>query len=82
MRLVFRLILCNVARCKVHTHKAALFCNIGAVFHNACLAYEDFADYMTYEQFVALGIANFKVSVGKGYMTYDDILYLISIHLA
>ena len=29
--------------------------------------YEDFADYMTYEQFVALGLANFKVSVGTKY---------------
>ncbi|MBQ8389322.1 MAG: hypothetical protein IJX46_10400 [Clostridia bacterium] len=44
--------------------------------------YEDFADYMTYEQFVALGLANFKVSVGKGYITWDEILYLISIHLS
>ena len=43
--------------------------------------YEDFADRMTYEQFVALGLANFKVSVGKGYITWDEILYLISIHI-
>ena len=43
--------------------------------------YEDFAEYMTYEQFKALGLDNFKVSVGKGYITWDEILYLISIHI-
>lgn len=43
--------------------------------------YEDFADYCTYEQFVALGLANFKVSVGKGYITWGEIEYLISIHI-
>jgi uncharacterized repeat protein (TIGR02543 family) len=42
--------------------------------------YEDFADYCTYEQFVALGLENFKVSVGKGYITWDEILYLLGIH--
>ena len=43
--------------------------------------YEDFADYVTYEQFVALGLENFKVSVAKGYITWEEILYLISIHI-
>ena len=43
--------------------------------------YEDFAQYMTEEQFVALGLANWKVSVGKGYITYEDILDLAKIHL-
>lgn len=43
--------------------------------------YEDFAQYMTEEQFVALGLANWKVSVGKGYITYEEILYLAKIHL-
>lgn len=43
--------------------------------------YEDFADYMTYEQFAALNLSNFKVSVGKGYITWDEIMYLISIHI-
>ena len=43
--------------------------------------YEEFAQYMTYEQFAALGIANFKVAVGKGAFQYEDILYLIGIHL-
>ena len=43
--------------------------------------YEDFAEYMTYEQFMALNLANFKVSVGKGYITWEEILYLIDIHI-
>ena len=43
--------------------------------------YEDFAEYCTYDQFVAFGLANFKVSVGKGYITFDEILYLLSIHV-
>ena len=42
--------------------------------------YEEFADLITYEQFVALGLENFKVSVGKGYITYEEILYLIELH--
>ena len=43
--------------------------------------YEDFADYCTYEQFVALGLENFKVSVAKGYITWAEIEYLLSIHI-
>lgn len=43
--------------------------------------YEDFAEYCTYEQFVAFGFENLKVSVGKGAITWDEILYLISIHI-
>ena len=43
--------------------------------------YEDFAEYMTYEQFAALNLSIFKVSVGKGYITWEEILYLISIHI-
>ena len=43
--------------------------------------YDDFAEYMTYEQFSALNLANFKVSVGKGYITWDDIITLINIHI-
>ena len=43
--------------------------------------YEDFAAYMTEEQFNALGLATWKVAVGKGYITWADILYLISIHI-
>ncbi len=39
--------------------------------------YEDFDHVLTYEQFVALNIAHFKVSVGKGYITYDGLIYLI-----
>ena len=43
--------------------------------------YEDFAQYMTCEQFEALGLDIFKVSVGKGYLTWDDILFLIHLHI-
>ena len=43
--------------------------------------YEDFAEYCTYEQFVGYGFENFKVAVGKGYITWDEILYLIGIHI-
>lgn len=43
--------------------------------------YADFTEYMTYEQYEALNLANFKVAVGKGYITWDEILYLISIHI-
>lgn len=43
--------------------------------------YEDFAEYMTYEQYEALNLAIFKVSVAKGYITWEEILYLIGIHI-
>ena len=42
--------------------------------------YEDFADYITYEEFTALNLKYFKVAVGKGYITFDEIIYLISLH--
>jgi len=44
-------------------------------------AYEDFADYLTYEQFVAFNVPYFKVSVGKGNYTYEGILNLIKQYL-
>jgi hypothetical protein len=39
--------------------------------------YEDFDHVLSYEQFVALNIAHFKVSVEKGYVTYEGLIYLI-----
>ena len=39
--------------------------------------YEDFAEYVTYEQFVALKFDHFKVSVGKGLITYEGIIELV-----
>ena len=39
--------------------------------------YDDFDHVLTYEQFVALNLGHFKVSVGKGYITYDGLIYLI-----
>lgn len=39
--------------------------------------YEDFAHVLTYEQFEAINLAPFKVSVAKGYITYEGLIYLI-----
>ena len=43
--------------------------------------YEDFAEYVTYEQFVAFSGPYLKVLVGRGVLTYDDILKLISTYV-
>ena len=43
--------------------------------------YEDFADYLTYEQFVAFNVQYFKIAVGKGLYTYEGILDLIATYL-
>ena len=43
--------------------------------------YEDFADYLTYEQFVGFNVQYFKIAVGKGYYTYEGILDLIATYL-
>jgi hypothetical protein len=43
--------------------------------------YEDFADYLTYEQFVAFNVQYFKIAVGKGNYTFDGILDLINEYL-
>lgn len=43
--------------------------------------YEDFAEYCTYEQFVGFGFDHFKVSVEKGYITWDGIEFLLNLHL-
>jgi len=43
--------------------------------------YEDFAEYCTYEQFVGMNFANWKVAVGKGYIEFEDIIYLIRTYL-
>ena len=43
-------------------------------------ACDDFADYITYEQFVAFNGTYLKISVEKGYITWGEILELISIH--
>jgi uncharacterized repeat protein (TIGR02543 family) len=42
--------------------------------------YEEFAMYCTKEQFAALGLEYFKVAVGKGYITYDQIIFLLELH--
>lgn len=43
--------------------------------------YDDFADYLTYEQFVGFNVQYFKIAVGKGYYTYEGILDLIAEYL-
>ena len=39
--------------------------------------YDEFSEYVTYEQFVAWNIANMKIVVGKGYTTYEDIVFML-----
>ncbi len=43
--------------------------------------YDDFADYLTYEQFVCFNVKYMKVAVGKGLCTYEKILVLIDRYL-
>jgi len=43
--------------------------------------YDDFADYLTYEQFVAFNVQYFKIPVEKGVYTYEGILELIGEYL-
>ena len=42
--------------------------------------YEDFQDYVTYEQFVAWNGAYLKIAVEKGYFTFEYILELIDLY--
>ena len=39
--------------------------------------YEEWKDYVSYEEFVALNGQYFKILLGKGYLTVDDIFTLI-----
>lgn len=43
--------------------------------------YADFADYITYEQFVAFNGSYLKISVEKGTVTFEEILNLIQTYL-
>lgn len=43
--------------------------------------YEDFAAYLTYEQFIAFNVQYFKIPVGKGLYTYEGIIKLIEQYL-
>ena len=40
--------------------------------------YEDFKDYCSYEFYQAFPAEYLKVAVGKGYITFDEIIYLIN----
>ncbi len=44
--------------------------------------YEDFKDYLTYEQYVALNAPYFKVPVEKGVTTFDELIHLINTFVA
>ena len=44
-------------------------------------SYEDFADYISYEQYVAFNGDYLKISVMKGYISFEDILALIKEYL-
>ena len=43
--------------------------------------YEDFADYLTYEQYLALNAPYYKVLVEQGYVTFEDLLKAISLYV-
>lgn len=43
--------------------------------------YEEFADYVTYEQFVAFNGPYLKVLVGRGIVTFEEILQLIEMYV-
>ena len=43
--------------------------------------YEEFADYLTFEEFVALNIQYMKISVGKGKATFEKIIELIDTYM-
>ncbi len=44
-------------------------------------SYEEFADLMSYEAFEAFNVAKAKIAVGKGLITYDEILWLIETYV-
>ena len=44
--------------------------------------YEDFADYVTYEQFIAFNGPYLKVLVGRGVLTFEEILELIATYVS
>ncbi len=43
--------------------------------------YEEFADYLTYDQFIAFNVQYMKIAVGKGNYTFEGILALIDFYL-
>ena len=43
--------------------------------------YSDFEEYLTAEQFELLNVKYMKVAVGKGYVTFDDLLTMIELFL-
>ena len=40
--------------------------------------YEDYAAYVTYEEYIAFGGAYFKILVGKGLLEFEDILLAVA----
>ena len=43
--------------------------------------YEDFAEYVSYEEFIAFNGAYLKISVGKGLTTFEKIIEMINLYL-
>ena len=43
--------------------------------------YEDFAEYVTYEQFIAFNGPYLKVLVGRGVITFEQIIELIGTYV-
>ena len=41
--------------------------------------YEDVKDYMTYEEFTTYNLKYVKISIGKGYITWEEFLETIEI---
>ena len=44
--------------------------------------YEEWKEHFTYEQFIAFNVKYFKISIGKGLFTEEDIYYYIEKHLS
>lgn len=42
--------------------------------------YEEVAEYFTYEQYVAIKLERTNIVIGKGYITFEEMLYLINLH--
>ena len=40
--------------------------------------YDDWKEYVSYEEFVALNGQYLTIAIGKGYLTYEDVLMLIA----
>ena len=44
--------------------------------------YEEFKDKLTLVEFEALNMPYIKVAVGKGILTYDEVIFLLDLHFS